>query len=95
MLDSDADLLALIRDSGGVTVKCNQGEFQAIFDHEFIEVEGQPGVESRTPVLTCRTSDFERLELRKNSNLDVGGEHYRIQRPEPDGTGITKLVLRK
>ena len=95
MLDGDADLFALIRDSGGVTVKCNKGEFLAIFDNEFVEVEGSPGVEGRQPVMTCRTSDCERLEVRKNSNLEVDGEHYKVQRPEPDGTGMTKLVLRK
>lgn len=95
MLQNDADLFALIRDSDGITVKCNAGEFLAIFDNEFVEVEGEPGVEARAPVATARSSDVDSLEVRKNSHLEVDGASYRVQRLEPDGTGMTKLVLRK
>lgn len=93
--ESDADRLDMIQAVGGLCVKANQGEFFAIFDNEFIEVEGEPGVEGRQPTLTCRSTDLERLEVQKNSNLTVGPDNYRVQRAEPDGTGMTKLVLRK
>lgn len=95
MLDSDADLLALIRDSGGVECKVNKGAFQAVFDNEFIESETEPSVEGRQPVLTCRSSDVDNLEIRKGSHVTVGTDAYRVQRAEPDGTGMTRLVLRK
>ena len=95
MLDSDADLLALIRDSGGVECKVNKGSFLAIFDNEFVESETEPGVEGRQPVLTCRSSDVGNLEIRKGSHVTIGADSYRVQRPEPDGTGMSRLVLRK
>lgn len=95
MLDSDADLLALIRDSGGVECKVNRGSLQAIFDNEFVESETEPGVEGRQPVLACRTSDVTNLEIRKGTHVTIGTDYYRVQRHEPDGTGMSRLVLRK
>lgn len=95
MIESDADRLEMIRAVGGVECKVNKGAFQAIFDNEFVESEAEPGVEGRQPVLTCRTSDVGELEIRKGSHVTIGAEVYRVQRHEPDGTGMSRLVLRK
>jgi hypothetical protein len=94
-LESEADRLATIRACGGVAAKASKGDLEGIFDLEFIEVEGSPGVEGRAPVFTCRSSDAGRLELRKGATLEIAGATYRVQRLEPDGTGATRLVLQK
>jgi hypothetical protein len=50
--------------------------------------------ETRVPQLTCPTVDVERLQLdRKGASVDVDGKTYRIRRHEPDGTGMSRLIL--
>lgn len=95
MFESEKDLEHLIRDSGPVCVSCNKGTFDAIFDYEFLEVQTDPPVEGRAPILTARDSELARLEIRKGSQLTIADQAYRVQRLEPDGLGITRLVLRK
>ena len=94
-IESDTDRLEMIRAAGGVECKVNKGSFWAIFDNEFVESETEPGVEGRQPVLTGRSSDVDNLEIRKGSHVTIGADSYRVKRPEPDGTGMTRLVLRK
>lgn len=95
MSDSDLDLYCLLRDTGGETLKTDRGELIGIFDNEFLELAGDPPVETRTPSIMARDVDVARLELRKASSVRRGDRAYRIDRLEPDGTGLTRLVLRK
>lgn len=96
----DCLLLRMIRAcgkaGGGVTVTTSQGAFSAIFDNEYVpQTLGALEVESRGPALTCRTSDVERLGLQKDTELTVRGETYRVRKHEPDGTGLSVLLLRR
>lgn len=91
MMESDADRLAMIKSLGGQLISHAQGSFWAIFDRDFLLVTD--AVESRQPALTARTIDV--AELSKDTTLDVGGEIYRIKRPEPDGTGMTTIILKR
>lgn len=90
-MDTDADRLAMIKSLGGQLVRHVSGEFWAIFDREFLLVIDS--VESRQPTLTARTSDVK--ELPKETVLDLDGEQFRIKRPEPDGTGMTTVILKR
>lgn len=90
-METDADRLAMIQSLGGQLISHAQGSFWAIFDREFSLVVD--AVETRQPVLTARTIDV--ADLNKDVVLAVGGETYRIKRPEPDGTGITQLILKR
>lgn len=89
MIESDATRLRMIKAVGGVLVRHDSGSFWGVFEREFVEV-GE--VESRGPVLTARTSDVQSLP--KDTILDVCGAEYRIKRHEPDGTGMTLVILR-
>lgn len=92
MIESDATRLRMIKAVGGVLVSHGSGSFWAIFDREFsLSVDGS--VESRQPVLTARTSDV--CELPKDVVLDVCGTEYRIKRQEPDGTGMSLVILKR
>lgn len=95
MSDSHLDLYCLLRDTGGETMKADRGEFVGIFDNEFLELAGDPPIETRTPTIMARDVDVERLELRKAATVTRGTKAYRIDRLEPDGTGLTRIVLRK
>lgn len=91
MFESDADRLALIKSLGGQLVRHQGGEFWAIFDNDYQDVLNGM-VEGRGPALTVRTIDVQALA--KEVVLPVNGTDYRIKRPEPDGTGMTLLLLK-
>lgn len=91
MFETDADRLAMIKSLGGQLIRHNEGEFWAIFDREFVLLV--EGVESRQPVLTARTSDVAALP--KEVVLDVCSAEYRIKRHEPDGTGMSLVILKR
>lgn len=94
-LESEAMRQAAIETLGGITAKCEKGEFLALFDNEFVELAGEVPVEGRTPILTATSCDVERLELRKGSQVTVCAESYRIARLEPDGVGMHRVILRR
>ena len=90
MFETDDDRLAAIQALGGVTVTASGICFAAIFDAEFtdgLDIEGS------APVLTVRSSDATRVQLRKGVRVDVEGASYVVRRIEPDGTGISRVVL--
>lgn len=89
-MESDADRASMLRGLGGSLFETSVGQILAIFDNEFVDgVE----VEGRQPVLTCRTSDVERLRVQKGATVAVEAANYRVRRHEPDGTGLSRLIL--
>lgn len=100
MLESDADRLASIKGLGGQLVRAEGGDFYAIFDSEFslASFTDGPGVSSSSPQLTCRTSDARRFGFIENGSsleLEIDGDtkHFTVREHQPDGTGMSVLVL--
>jgi len=92
MFESDADRLAMIQGLGGQLVLSPDGEFWAVFERpSALSLDGS--VETRQPVLIARTADVEALT--KDTPLSIGTEEFRIKRLEPDGTGMTTIILRR
>lgn len=95
-MESDADRLAEIQALGGQRVFIRGAEFWALFDRQYQSVAlGQLEIESRSPALTCRTSDVERLALVKDDPIDGLPEPFRVKAHEPDGTGMSVVVLKR
>lgn len=92
-MDTDADLLELIRGLGGVRVIVSNGDFLAIFDRQYLSDGVGVDVETRTPALTCRSSDIERLRVRKGTPVTVPDGTFKVRRHEPDGTGMSTVIL--
>ena len=93
-MDTDADRLALLEGLGGVRVQLAAGEMTAVFDRQYLgDSVGGLDIESRSPALTCRTSDVAALKVSKGQSVTVDGSVYRVRRHEPDGTGISVVVL--
>lgn len=90
-METDADRLAMIKSLGGQLINHMHGSFWALFERDFLLIVD--AVESRQPVLTARTIDV--TDLPKDTVLDVGGDTYRIKRPEPDGTGMSTIILKR
>lgn len=89
-MESDTDRLQLLLAVGGAQIVTPAGAFVGVFDNAYadaLEVEGT------RPALTCRASDVSRLSLKKGVRVDVEAASYRIRRIEPDGTGMSVLVL--
>jgi hypothetical protein len=91
-METDADRLAMIKSLGGQLVQHPSGSFLAIFDREFVLL-AEGAVESRQPALTARTIDV--ADLPKDAILTVAGDTFRIKRHEPDGTGMSLVILKR
>jgi len=99
-VEDDDDRLALLADFGQVALlapkatPANITTITGIFDNKFIEAGGfgiERPLESREPVINCRTSDvstFVRGDL-----LETGGINYTMETFEQDGTGFTNIIL--
>jgi hypothetical protein len=91
MLETDADRLQLLQALGGQTVAGPSGEATAIFDPDYV-LAGS--VDETAITLSLCTSDAERIGLnRKGADVTVGNETYRVRTPQPDGVGMTLLIL--
>lgn len=92
-MESEADRLASIQGLGGIRIYTGASYFWAIFDNGFTEQQMGVPIESVFPYLTARTSDAS--GLLKDQQLNVGDEIYRVNRLEQDGTGMTRVVLKR
>lgn len=59
-----------------------------IFDHEYVEVEN---VEGERPVFLCASSDVSGAA--HGESITIEGTAYTIAGIQPDGTGLTLLIL--
>lgn len=93
MFETDDDRRAYL-EAFGVCVRIRGQPLQAIFDNDYLSV-GTDGVdvESRAPVLTCAASDVELLDIHKGDQVEGLPLPYEVVRHEPDGTGMSRLIL--
>jgi hypothetical protein len=63
---------------------------RGIFDNGYSEVLGVAGSE---PSFTAKTSDVSVLAY--GSVITIGGTTHTVRVAEPDGTGLTRLVLER
>lgn len=97
-METDSDRLQLLRDhGGGATLKYGGVSYYVVFDNDFL-LAGE--VEERSPVATMRSSDVADAGLQKDSVAEVfnpfdgSRKNYRVKRFEPDGTGMTMVILK-
>jgi hypothetical protein len=70
--------------------------YDVIFDNQYV-LAGE--VEERSPVATMRSSEVECAKLRKEAVVQVfnpfddSTKSYRVKRLEPDGTGMTLVIM--
>lgn len=75
----------------GTSVTWSGGEvLVGIFDNDYVE---EFGMEGRRPVLHCKTSEAGNVAL--NETATISGASYKLIRKEPDGTGVTLMILEK
>jgi hypothetical protein len=74
--------------------------FNAIFDNAYLAVEGggEASVASLQPVLICRDDDLAALAAGRGvygDSVVIAGTTYKVVDLQPDGTGMTSIVLEK
>jgi len=74
--------------SGGSAATVN-----GIFDNDFVEVDtgGSVSFAQQQATFMCRTADVSAAA--EGDSLVIGGETYIIRIVQPDGTGMTNLIL--
>ena len=98
MFESDADLEAMLRASGGVDVLFPRGRLTGILEAGHALVED---VDSSAPRLTCRSTEVRRLGVSHGTTARIGVAVYTVRGVEPDGmidgnglpAGMATLVL--
>ena len=88
-VEDDSDRLALL-DDFGLDVHIKGRVVTGILDNEFSEVGG---VASTVPVLWVRSIDIENDS--RGDALTIGTTDYTIAEMQPDGQGITIVVLQE
>jgi len=73
--------------SGAVTI-------YGIYDKEYIDINagGRTPIAGNMPVFLCKTSDVASDPV--EDAITISGTAYTVIAAEPDGTGMTKLILR-
>lgn len=93
-VETAADRALMLADFGVTVTYGASSSFTGIFDagYELVSL-GEVGVTSNQPRLTARTSDVSAIAI--GTTLTVDGVTYTLQEQQPDGTGITVLLLSK
>lgn len=91
-VETDDDRSYMLADFG-VTVTFGASTFQAIFENDHIPVEAGGGVEFsiQQAMILCRTSDV--TGIGQGSLVSISGNSYAVSDVQPDGQGMTMLVL--
>jgi hypothetical protein len=86
-VENSADRLAMLSDFGQ-TVSIDGSDVTAIYDEDYVESLDIAGTR---PLLYCRTSDVE--SAGHGDSVEVDGIDYTVAKVQPDGTGLTVLIL--
>ena len=91
--DNDRDTMLV---DGGVSATYNgTATITVLFDDAYFEdgVGDGAGVDSSAPAALAKTSDVSGATI--GSTLVIGGTTYHVTSVQPDGQGMTRLVLEK
>ncbi len=91
-VETAADRTALLADYGTTVTKADATTFTGIFDNDFLAVDlDESEVESTEPTLLARTADVSGLA--HGDSLTISAVSYTVRGIQPDGTGMTQIML--
>lgn len=92
-VETSLDRLTMLSDFGIDIVLPNSKVIKGIFDNPHLDVNagGSVPFSIQEARVTVRTSDTS--SLAQGSIVEIDNDHYVITDIQPDGTGITELVL--
>ena len=98
-LTSDLDTIFKTDELAQTATYIRQGyasaQIPAIFGNEYVVAQGsgEQGVGTSAPTALCKTADVPAAA--EGDTLAIGGMTYHILEVQPDGTGVTLLILSK
>lgn len=94
MFLTDFGVMAAYAQAGGGSMA-----LRGIFDRQHLAIDaGDGAVTGFAVVFTCRSDDLALLSAGRalqGDTITIDGEGWEVVEPQPDGTGIVTLVLRK
>ena len=91
-VETAADRSALLNDYGTTVTKADTSTFTGIFDNDFLAVDlDESEVESTEPTLLARAADVS--SLAHGDTLTISAVSYTVRGIQPDGTGMTQIML--
>ena len=91
-VETAADRTAMLADYGSTVTKADASTFTGIFDNDFLAVDvDESEVESSEPTLLARTADVS--SLAHGDTLTISAVNYTVRGIQPDGTGMTQIML--
>ena len=96
-LESAQDLLNFLDTnthgkSATVTIHGSSSTISVILNNEYFAIAGESvDIDGTQPVATCRTSDVANIDT--SDSITIDSVNYNITNIQPDGTGITVLIL--
>ena len=91
-VETAADRTAMLADYGTTVTKADASTFTGIFDNDFLAVDvDESEVESSEPTLLARTADVP--SLAHGDTLTISAVSYTVRGIQPDGTGMTQIML--
>ena len=91
-VETAADRTALLADYGTTVTKADATTFTGIFDNDSLAVDlDESEVESTEPTLLARTADVSGLA--HGDSLTISAVSYTVRGIQPDGTGMTQIML--
>lgn len=75
-------------DDFAVTATVDGSSVEGILGNEFVLVDF---IESKKPTFDCATADV--VGVAHGGTVTVGSDTYKVRGIQPDGTGMTKLIL--
>ena len=91
-VETAADRTAMLADYGTTVTKADATTFTGIFDNDFLAVDlDESEVESTEPTLLARTADVSGLA--HGDTLTISAVSYTVRGIQPDGTGMTQIML--
>jgi hypothetical protein len=93
--DADDRATFLEPDEHGETVVIGSGNVDGIFDNAYLSVDAaQAGIVGTKPAFICQAADVSAITI-GTSTLVRLGTTYKIVNQEPDGAGMTVLILER
>ena len=91
-VETAADRSAMLNDYGTTVTKADTSTSTGIFDNDFLAVDlDESEVESTEPTLLARTADVPNLA--HGDSLTISSTSYTVRGIQPDGTGMTQIML--
>jgi len=96
-IESAADRLAFLDvDEFGTTATVGAFSVIGIFDDAYQAINQATGeVTTTAPQFLCRSADVTTASIASNTSLVIGGVTYKAIDLQPDGTGMTTILLSK